>query len=81
MGFDHEAGMHVVNVVYFQPVGRRQHNIGNFRHGTHELVAMDEKVKVHQGGHDLLGVGQMEDLLASHAEPDLDHGVARTVTA
>ena len=40
VGLNHEAGMHVVDIVDFQPVRRRQDDIGVFRHRPHELIAL-----------------------------------------
>ncbi len=68
--------MHVVDIVYLQPVRRGQDHIGDFRHGPHKLIAVHKKLEVHQGGNNFFCIRQMKDLLPAHAEPHLDNGVA-----
>ncbi len=76
MRLDHEARVHIENIVDFQPVRRRQDDIGVLRHRPHELVYVHEELQVQQRRHHLLGVGQVQYLLPAHAEPYLDHRIA-----
>ena len=75
-GLDHKARVHIVNIIDFQEVGGRQDDIGVLGHGAHELVGVGQEIEVHQGRYHLFGVGQVDDLLPAHAEPDLDDRVA-----